>query len=52
MKDASGALAFDGKVILGVSNVVYDVGALPAGTYEFICSIHPIPAMTGTATLK
>lgn len=52
LKDGSGSLAFDGKVILGVSNVVYDVGALPAGTYEFICSIHPIPAMTGTATLK
>jgi Cytochrome c oxidase subunit IV len=52
LKDAAGALVFDGKVILGVSNVVYDVGALPAGTYEFICSIHPIPAMTGTATLK
>jgi mono/diheme cytochrome c family protein/plastocyanin len=25
---------------------------LPAGTYVFICSIHPIPAMTGTLTVK
>jgi plastocyanin len=25
---------------------------LQAGTYVFICSIHPIPAMTGTLTVK
>ena len=52
LHDASGALVFNGEVILGVKAVVYDVGALPAGTYTFICSVHPIPDMTGTATLK
>ena len=45
-------MVFQGKTINGVSNIVYDVPALPAGTYTYICSIHPIPAMTGTATLK
>ena len=32
------------------SNYVYP--ALPPGDYVFICSIHPIPAMTGTLTVK
>src|SRR5207253_2538736 len=30
----------------------YVYPGLPAGTYVFICSIHPIPAMTGTLTVK
>jgi plastocyanin len=50
--DASGAKVADNKPVVGVSSVVYDIGALPAGTYTFICSLHPIPDMTGTATLK
>jgi len=50
--DGSGAQVFDGKTIKGVEVIVYDVGALPAGTYKFICSFHPTPDMTGTATLQ
>ena len=34
----------------GVATKVYDVPALPAGAYTFVCTIHP--TMTGTATLK
>ncbi|MEO8273570.1 MAG: cytochrome c oxidase subunit 4 [Chloroflexota bacterium] len=30
----------------------YQFTALEAGTYTFICSIHPIEAMTGTLTVK
>ena len=30
----------------------YVYPGLPAGTYVYICSIHPIPAMTGTLTVK
>ena len=52
ISDASGAVVFQGKQINGISNIVYDVPALPAGTYQYICSIHPIPAMTRTATIK
>jgi mono/diheme cytochrome c family protein/plastocyanin len=38
--------AKDGQTV----NYVYP--GLPAGTYVFICSIHPIPSMTGTLTVK
>jgi plastocyanin len=50
--DGSGAKVFDSDPIVGVKTVTLDVGALPAGTYTFICSLHPIPDMTGTATLQ
>lgn len=50
--DASGAKVFNSEPIVGVSSTVYNVGALPAGTYTFTCSLHPIPDMTGTATLQ
>jgi hypothetical protein len=50
--DTSGNKVFNGDPVVGVGNVVYNVGALPAGTYSYVCSLHPIPDMTGTATLK
>ena len=49
----------DGRTVLqdkptidGGKEIVYDYTALKAGTYTFMCSIHPIPAMTGTLTVK
>jgi mono/diheme cytochrome c family protein/plastocyanin len=33
-------------------DVTYTIAPLKAGTYTFICSVHPIPAMTGTLTVK
>jgi plastocyanin len=36
----------------GGSETTYEYKGLPAGTYVFICSIHPIPNMTGTLTVK
>ena len=54
-----GALSADGKtviqhqdVIAGGASTTYQYAALAAGTYEFICSIHPVPSMTGTVTVK
>ncbi|MEA2674710.1 MAG: hypothetical protein QOI92_1902, partial [Chloroflexota bacterium] len=35
----------------GTSNA-YQYTALQPGDYTYICSIHPIPAMTGTLTVK
>jgi plastocyanin len=48
--DSSGAEAWKGDIFNGVETRVYEVPALPAGVYTFICSVHP--NMTGTATLQ
>lgn len=48
----------DGSVIKkqpptsGGSSQAYSYDALAPGDYVYICSIHPIPAMTGTLTVK
>ncbi len=48
--DGSGAELFKGEIITGPKVIVYQVPALPAGTYTFVCSVHP--NMTGTVTAK
>ena len=50
LKDGSGASVFLGDIFNGVATEVYDVPALPAGSYTFLCTVHP--NMTGTATLE
>ena len=50
LRDASGGEAWTGEIFNGVETRVYDVPALPAGEYTFICSVHP--NMTGTALLQ
>jgi plastocyanin len=46
IKDSSGAVKFQGAVTTGPAETDYQVPALPAGTYQFVCSIHP--NMVGT----
>jgi plastocyanin len=48
--DAGGAKVFDGKDFPGPEVRVYDVPALAAGTYGFLCSIHPA-TMNGVLTV-
>lgn len=48
IRDGSGAEVFNGEIFNGPAVRVYDVPALPAGSYTFICSVHP--NMTGTLT--
>ncbi len=36
----------------GGAVATYQYEPLDAGTYQFICSVHPIPAMTGTLTVE
>jgi plastocyanin len=49
IKDASGNQVFKGDVITGPAQTDYQVPALPAGTYQFVCTIHP--SMVGTLTV-
>ena len=48
IKDGSGAEVFKTDVFPGVETRTYDVPALAAGDYPFVCSVHP--NMTGTLT--
>ncbi|HYH92595.1 MAG TPA: cupredoxin domain-containing protein [Candidatus Saccharimonadales bacterium] len=45
---ATGPAVFTGEVFPGVETRTYDVPALPAGAYGFICTVHP--NMVGTLT--
>jgi plastocyanin len=46
IKDSTGASKFMGDTVNGVGAIDYQVPALPAGTYQFMCTIHT--SMTGT----
>ena len=48
--DAGGAEAFKGEIFPGVATKTYDVPALDAGTYAFVCTVHP--NMVGTMTTQ
>ena len=49
--DASGSgKLFEGEIVTGPKVIVYNVPAIPAGTYTFSCAVHP--SMTGTLTTK
>jgi plastocyanin len=48
--DVNGAEVFKGAIITGPATTTYDVPALDAGTYGFLCNVHP--NMTGTLTAK
>ncbi|MFI5199911.1 MAG: cupredoxin domain-containing protein [Candidatus Limnocylindrales bacterium] len=48
--DAAGAQVFLGKIVTGPIVEIYDVPALPAGSYTYVCSVHA--NMTGILTVK
>jgi cytochrome c oxidase subunit 2 len=52
IRDASGTVLVNQEPIDGGTSANYSYDGLPAGTYTFICSIHPVPNMTGTLTVK
>jgi plastocyanin len=48
--DQGGTSVFKGDIVTGVTQTTYSVPALQAGTYPFVCDVHP--NMTGTLTVK
>lgn len=52
IRSSDGTTIQDTPVIDGGTSTTYVYTALQPGTYTFICKIHPIPAMTGTLTVK
>jgi plastocyanin len=53
IRDASGKTILQDKpTIDGGTDTTYEYTALEPGTYKFECSIHPIPTMTGTITVR
>jgi mono/diheme cytochrome c family protein/plastocyanin len=48
IKDAAGAEVFKGETFPGVDVRDYDVPPIAAGSYSFVCTVHP--TMTGTLT--
>jgi len=47
---ATGEEVFKGDIVNGVETMTYDVPALVAGTYAFVCTVHP--TMVGTLTAE
>ncbi len=45
----TGEAVFTGDIVTGPAQTVYTIGGLNAGTYAFVCTVHP--NMTGTLTV-
>ena len=52
IKSSDGTVISDPEPIDGGVKTQYVYEPLAAGTYTFICRVHPIPGMTGTLTVK
>ena len=52
IRKQDGTSVFKGSIVADPGETTYQVPALEAGTYIFICSVHPIPQMTGTLIVK
>jgi plastocyanin len=50
IKDSTGAIKFTGQTFNGAATRQYEVPALAAGSYPFLCLVHP--SMTGTLTVQ
>jgi mono/diheme cytochrome c family protein/plastocyanin len=52
IRSSDGTKVADDPVLPEPGETTYTIAPLAAGTYQFFCSVHPIPAMTGTLTVE
>jgi plastocyanin len=52
IRDGAGAVLQDVPHTAGGQSQLYEYTPLEPGEYVFICSVHPIPAMTGTLIVR
>jgi hypothetical protein len=52
LRAGDGSVIADTTPVDGGADATYEYEALTAGEYVFICSIHPIPPMTGTLVVQ
>jgi len=52
IRTSDGQTVKDNPTVTGPGTTDYVIDGLDAGTYTFICSVHPIPQMSGTLTVK
>ncbi len=52
IRQQDGTVVQDNPITKPGETTTYTINTLKPGTYVFICSVHPIPAMTGTLTVK
>ncbi len=52
IRTADGTTIVDSAILFDAGETLYVIPPLDPGTYTFICSVHPIPAMTGTLTVE
>jgi len=50
IKNSGGTDLFEGAILTGPGQTVYNVPSLPAGSYTFVCSVHS--NMTGTMVVQ
>ena len=52
IRGTDGSVVADNPIQPTQGQITYDIPALAAGEYQFICSVHPIEPMTGTLTVE
>ena len=52
IEEDDGTVLVNNQVLLEPGQITYTIPPLEAGTYVFQCSVHPIPAMTGTLIVE
>ncbi|MBA3875969.1 MAG: hypothetical protein C0498_03385 [Anaerolinea sp.] len=52
IRTPDGTTVYKGTILTDPGEITYVIPALDPGTYTFLCTVHPIPAMTGTLIVR